>query len=340
VRNVAILVAGFVIVVVVAIALRQGDPVGPRPSGSDPAVGRSGLPSDTTRATAPASAGESPRQSSAGPAASGDPVAVLVGAGDIADCGEDGDEVTAELIESIPGTVFTLGDNAYENGTPRDFQNCYGPTWGRASIKDRTRPVAGNHDYQTRGAAGYFGYFGAAAGDPAEGWYAYDAGTWRIYVLNSNCDEIGGCEAGSAQERWLRGDLAANPRTCVAAMWHHPRFTSGAEHGSDPATSDLWLALQEAGAELVLAGHEHLYERFGPQDANGAQDEQRGLVEFVVGTGGRQLYAFGEIEPNSLIRENTTFGVLELMLAKGSYAFTFTPVAGSSFSDTGTGSCH
>ena len=300
---------------------------------------RSVAPTDTTT---PTSSGKPAPSSSDGAPTDASParVAVLVGAGDIADCSEDGDTATAELLQSIDGTVFTLGDNAYEDGTLHQFQQCYGPTWGRPSIKDRTRPAPGNHDYHTHGAPGYFEYFGAAAGDPNEGWYAYDAGTWRVYVLNSNCDEIGGCHAGSSQERWLRDDLAANPRDCVAAMWHHPRFSSGAEHGNDPVTTDLWLALQEAGAELVVVGHEHMYERFGPQTANGEADDDHGLVQFVVGTGGRHLYPLGDIQPNSLVRDNHTFGVLELTLEEGGYAFEFVPVAGRSFTDAGSGTCH
>src|SRR5262245_61040722 len=156
---------------------------------------------------------------------------VLVGAGDIASCASSGDEATAALLQGIAGTVFTTGDNVYDNGTATEYATCYGPSWGQPAIKSRTRPVPGNHEYNTPGATGYYGYFGAAAGDPAKGYYAYDLGAWRVYVLNSNCAAIGGCGAGSAQEQWLRGELAADPRTCVVAMWHHPRFSSGSEHG-------------------------------------------------------------------------------------------------------------
>ena len=234
---------------------------------------------------------------------------MLVGAGDIAECPSNGDEATAKLLDTIEGTVFTLGDNAYERGTADEYRRCYAPTWGREL--ERTRPVAGNHDYATDGAAGYFDYFGAAAGDPGKGWYAYDAGAWRVYALNSNCAAIGGCEKGSAEQRWLREDLAANPRSCVLAMWHHPRFSSG-RHGNNTITEDLWRALYEAGAELIVNGHDHTYERFAPQSPDALADPQRGIVEIVAGTGGRSHYEFPVIRANSLVRNNTTFGVLRL----------------------------
>ena len=265
------------------------------------------------------------------------PDAVLIGAGDIADCNSDGDEATAKLLDGLDGTVFTLGDNAYDFGTLSEFRRCYDPGWGRQL--DRTRPAPGNHDYMTRHAAGYFGYFGASAGDPATGWYAYDAGAWRVYVLNSNCALIGGCDTGSAQERWLRRDLADNPRACVLAMWHHPRFSSSM-HGSDAITADLWTDLYDAGAELILNGHDHVYERFAPQTPRGRADPERGVVEMVVGTGGRSHYEFETIRANSLVRDNTTYGVLRLVLSNGGWSFEFVPVAGGSFSDSGSGTCH
>lgn len=267
------------------------------------------------------------------------PDSVLVGAGDIASCTSTGDEATATLLDSVAGTVFTLGDNVYDNGTATEFANCYGPSWGRSPIKSRTRPVAGNHDYNTSGATGYYGYFGAAAGDPATGYYAYDLGAWRVYVLNSNCGVIA-CGAGSAQEQWLRGDLVANPRSCVVAMWHHPRFSSGTSHGSGTTTQALYQALYDNNAELVLTGHEHNYERFAPQTATGSPDAARGLVEFVVGTGGRSHYGFGAPVANSLVRNGTAYGVLRLALSSNGYTFTFLPVAGQTFTDSGSGACH
>jgi len=262
---------------------------------------------------------------------------MLIGAGDIASCSSDGDEATAKLIDGVDGTVFTLGDNAYERGSPGEYRDCYDPTWGRE--RARTRPVPGNHEYGTRAAAGYFQYFGDTAGKGGEGWYAYDAGTWRVYVLNSNCDEVGGCDAGSAQERWLHDDLAANPRQCVLAMWHHPLFSSG-EHGNNPITRPLWQDLYDAGSDLVLNGHDHTYERFAPQAPDGRLDADRGIVEMVVGTGGRSHYPFPIIRDNSLVRDDTTWGVLRLVLGDGGWAFQFLPVPGAAFTDSGDGTCH
>jgi hypothetical protein len=264
----------------------------------------------------------------------------LVGAGDIADCASDGDEAPAAVLRTVGGTVFTLGDNVYPDGTAAQFRDCYGPSWGVASIRDRTRPVVGNHDYRTAGAAAYFDYFGGAAGSPSKGYYAYNTGTWRVYVLNSNCGEIGGCGAGSAQETWLREDLKDHPHQCVVAMWHHPLFSSGGEHGNSTATKALYKALYDFDAELVITGHDHDYERFAPQRADGTRDNARGIVEFVVGTGGRNHYDWGTIRANSLVRNNTAFGVLRLRLSAGSWTSRFLPVAGRSFSDASSGTCH
>jgi hypothetical protein len=264
--------------------------------------------------------------------------AILVGAGDIASCDSETDEQTAALLDSIEGTVFTLGDNVYPNGTAKQFLRCYEPSWGRH--KARTRPVAGNHDYRTSGAAGYFGYFGAAAGDPRTGYYGYDLGSWRILVLNSNCRQVGGCGPGSAQERWLRADLAEHPAPCTVAMWHHPRYSSGA-HGDDADMRHIWKLLYEAGADLVLAGHDHTYERFAPQNPEGELDRARGIREFVVGTGGRSLYEFHrKIDRDSEVRNNTTHGVLKLTLRPDAYDWEFVPVPGGTFRDSGTGKCH
>ncbi|MFL5760314.1 MAG: metallophosphoesterase family protein, partial [Thermomicrobiales bacterium] len=208
------------------------------------------------------------------------PDAVLLAAGDIASCSSSGDEATANLLDGLKGTVATLGDNVYENGSVTDFANCYDPTWGRA--KARTKPAPGNHDYNTPGAAGYFAYFGTAAGSPTTGYYSYDLGTWHVIVLNSNISMAN----GSAQENWLTSDLNAHPADCTLAYWHHPRYSSGAEHGSDPMSQAMWQDLYDAGAEIVLSGHDHDYERFAPMDASGAADQANGIREFVVGTGG------------------------------------------------------
>jgi len=266
------------------------------------------------------------------------PVATLIAAGDIAVCGTSGDEATAELVKGIPGTVATLGDNAYESGTNAEYDRCYAPTWGR--FKARTRPVPGNHEYRTEGAAGYFDYFGARAGKPATGWYTYRLGAWRVIALNSNCGSVGGCGRGSLQERWLRSVLKANRATkCTLAYWHHPRFSSGA-HGSSTALEPLWRALYEAGADVVLTGHDHNYERFAPQTPAGRLDRKRGIRAFVVGTGGRSLRSLGKRLPTTVVRNDTAHGVLVLTLQPGSYSWRFVPVAGSTFSDRGSGACH
>ena len=264
--------------------------------------------------------------------------AVLVGAGDIASCDDEADEATAKLLDVIEGTVFTLGDNAYPDGSARQFAECYEPTWGRH--KDRTRPAAGNHDYETENAAAYFDYFGEAAGDPETGYYSYDLGAWHVVVLNSNCDEIGGCDAGSDQERWLRDDLAAHPAACTVAYWHHPRFSSGKNHGDEPEVAPLWDALYDAGADVILAGHDHLYERFAPQDADGDADPARGIRSFVVGTGGKDRYRLEEPRPNSEVRDDDTHGVLVVMLHPTGYDWSFRPIAGQTFHDEGTAACH
>lgn len=187
---------------------------------------------------------------------------VLVGAGDIADCSGSGDEATAKLLDGIPGTVFTTGDNAYESGTPSEFANCYDPTWGR--YKARTRPSPGNHDYLTSGASGYFDYFGAAAGDPSKGYYSYNLGDWHIISLNSMCENVGGCGASSPMVSWLKQDLAANPKTCTLAYFHHPLFSSG-KSGNKTRMKPTWEVLYTKGADVVLNGHDHDYERFAPK---------------------------------------------------------------------------
>ncbi len=268
-------------------------------------------------------------------ATSNDPV--LVGAGDVATCTGDGDEATARLLDSIPGTVFVAGDEAYEAGSAAQFRDCYGPTWGRHI--QRSRPAVGNHEYLTAGAAGYYEYFGAAAGDPDKGYYSYNLGAWHIVVINSNCGKVGGCGAGSKQEQWLRADLAAHPMPCTLAYWHHPRFSSG-KHGSFSAMQPIWQALYEHGADVVLAGHDHNYERFAPQDAVGTADSARGIREFVVGTGGKNHYPIGEPIANSEVRNDDTFGVLKLTLHPISYDWQFIPEAGKLFSDSGSSTCH
>lgn len=262
---------------------------------------------------------------------------VLVGAGDIASCESAGDEMTAKLLDSIAGTVFTAGDNVYERGRLQEFNRCFAPSWGRH--KARIRPAAGNHDYLTQDAQGYFGYFGAAAGPPSKGYYAYNLGVWRVIVLNSNCANVGGCHKGSPQERWLRAELQSSRAFCTIAYWHHPRFTSG-PHGNAPSVSAFWDALYEADAELVVNGHDHLYERFAPQAPNGSLDSDRGIRQITVGTGGRSLYSVKHLKSHSVFRQTSTFGVLKLTLSPTRYAWQFVAAPSGRVLDRGEATCH
>lgn len=262
---------------------------------------------------------------------------ILLAAGDIANCDTNYDAATANIINGIPGTVLTLGDNAYYYGSPSDYANCYDPTWGQ--FKARTHPAPGNHDYFTDGAAGYYGYFGAAAGDPSKGYYSFDLGSWHLIALNSNCDQIGGCGAGSPEEQWLRADLAAHPTQCTLAYWHHPLFSSGMNGGSS-FMQPIWQALYDYGADVVLNGHDHDYERFAPQDPNGNADPTHGIREFVVGTGGGESYPTNTPKPNSEVLAGSIFGVLKLTLNPTGYSWQFLSISGETFTDSGSQSCH
>ena len=264
--------------------------------------------------------------------------AILVGAGDIADCKNlTGAEATAKLLDQISGTVMAVGDLAYPDGSKENFV-CYDKTWGRA--RSRTRPAPGNHEFHSSGATPYFDYFGKLAGDPKTGYYSYELGSWHIIVLNSECKDVGGCEAGSPEEKWLRADLASHPVACTLAYWHKPLFSSGSAHGNDLTMKPLWDALYEANADVVVNGHDHDYERFAPQTPDGALDPGRGIREFVVGTGGKNHRPFSEPKPNSEVRGATAFGVLKLTLKPKSYDWQFIPEEGKTFTDAGRGVCH
>ena len=268
---------------------------------------------------------------------------ILVGAGDIASCKQpQGAQATAKLIEKIPGTVFAAGDLAYERGTPAEFEKCYGPTWGR--FKDRTKPAPGNHEYDGSLAVGYFQYWGTQAGPPEKGYYSYDLGAWHIIVLNTNCSSqvLGGCGRGSPQEGWLRQDLAEHADACILAYGHHALFSSGVfkRHAIHPELKPFWQDLYSAHADLVLAGHEHSYERFAPQDSEGNSDAKLGIREIVVGTGGRNHDPLGFPIANSEIRNSDTYGVLKLTLTPGKYEWEFIPEEGKTFRDAGEGVCH
>ena len=261
----------------------------------------------------------------------------LSGAGDIARCDGSGDEATAALLDDLPGFVFTAGDNAYGSGTAAEFAECYGPSWGRH--RDRTFPVLGNHDFETATAAGYFGYFGARGGDPRAGWYSVDLGDWRLIVLASNCREVGGCGPESDQGRWLARELERSPEACTVAIFHHPLFSTG-QHGPTTAVRPFWEQLAAAGAELVINGHEHSYERFERLRPDGQPDPERGIRQIVVGTGGTTLRGFSREDANSASRDSSTHGVLRLDLDQGRYAWSFVPVAGGTFTDSGSDTCH
>ena len=279
------------------------------------------------------------------------PTAVIAAAGDIAcdplDPSYNGGNGTATnchmkatsdlLVAGGYTAVLVLGDNQYEMGALASYQTVFETSWGR--VKGLIRPVPGNHEYVTPGATGYYGYFGAAAMDPTKGYYSYDLGGWHLIALNSNCADIGGCNAGSPQEQWLAADLAAHPGVCTLAYWHHPRFSSG-PHGDDATYDAFWQDLHAAGADVVLNGHDHDYERFAPQNPGGTADAMGGLREFVVGTGGKNQTAWGLPPPKSEVRRNDTFGVLKLNLYPYSYEWQFVPEAGKTFTDTGGGLCH
>ncbi len=249
------------------------------------------------------------------------PPPTLVAAGDIASCSSTGDEATAALVARIPGTVAILGDAVYERGTEGEFRDCY--SW--RAFRNRTRAALGNHEYNTPSAAPAKAYFSL----PDRGYYLYTLGTWLVVVLNSNCEPAGGCELGSPQQRWLEQVLAARPRRCTLAYFHHPRFSSGL-HGSDPSMAALWETLARGRADVVLAGHDHHYERFAPIS---------GIRSFVVGTGGRGRYPVVRRLPASRVVNTETFGVLRLTLRPGAYDWRFVPVAGSTFTDAGSAQC-
>lgn len=243
----------------------------------------------------------------------------------------------SNLVANDPSVqhFLALGDLQYDNGELANFQSAYAPSYGR--FKTKTKPVPGNHEYQTPGASGYYSYFGAAAGDPAKGYYSFNIGTdWRVVMLNSSCGVVS-CASTSVQTAFLTYDLAATARPCVVAAWHHPRFSSGQEHGNHTSVGPFWDVLQQVGADIVLSGHEHNYERFAPQLPSGAASAN-GIREFVVGTGGRSLYSFATPQPNSVVRLQT-FGVLKLTLGNRTYSWRFVGENGAVL-DSGTGTCH
>ena len=298
-------------------------------------AGQAASPTTTSSAVASSSA---PNRS-ATPSKSATPseapaLETVIAAGDIASCDEEADSSTAALVAELDGTVAAHGDLAYPAGSDATYAECYDPVWG--DFLDRTRPAIGNHDVQDDDGAAYYRYFGTRAGAVGEGWYSYDLGAWHVIVLNSNC-ELVGCSSGSAQHSWLVADLAATDARCTLAYWHHPRFSSG-PHGDDDDVAPLWEALAGADADVVLVGHDHLYERFAPQAADGSANVD-GIRQFTVGTGGKGLYDREDVAPNSEVLIDDAFGVLELRLAPDSYDWRFLTIDDVE-ADAGSGSCH
>lgn len=264
-------------------------------------------------------------------------------AGDIADCRyvhpkvsgaeETAALVVAEIAQNEDAVVLNLGDSTYPDGRPEEFTGCYHPTWGR--FKNRTYPVPGNHEYKTPGAHGYFHYFGAAAAPERGGYYSFQLGEWHVIALNSNLQD----EDFAKQMDWLKSTLQQNAGHCTLAYWHHPVFSSG-EYGYNDTMLPAWRMLVEAKAELVLAAHEHHYERFAPLDGSGRRDEAGGIRQFVVGTGGARLRMIRLFRKNSEAASNDSHGVLKLVLKPGAYTWQFLPVSPDTPADSGSGSCH
>ena len=246
-------------------------------------------------------------------------------------------QATADLVQRIhPDAILAVGDLQYPYGSLESFRKAYDASWGR--FKAITFPVPGNHEYY-KGVSGYFAYWGARAGDPSKGYYSFDLGAWHVLALNSNCPAVGGCGSDSPEVRWIAADLKAHPSLCTLAYFHHPRFSSG-PHGNDERMAPFWKALQAGGVDVVLSGHDHDYERFALQDADGRLDPAHGIREFVVGTGGAPQYVVLWRRAHSQALEVGTFGVLELTLEKDAYAWAFRPVPGGAFHDSGSTACH
>lgn len=266
--------------------------------------------------------------------------ATLAAVGDIACDPADGvnpceDEKVADVVETIdPDALALLGDIQYENGTLSAFNAVFDVNWSRFS--NIWKPVPGNHEYYTSNASGYYSYFGSDAGDPTKGYYSYELGDWKVFALNSNCLDVP-CSAGSVQEQWLRAELAASSNKCILAYWHHPLFSSGI-HGNDTAAKPFWEALEEYNADVILVGHDHDYERFSKQTAEGVASSG-GIREFVVGTGGKNNRGFSSISGNTEAYNDSTDGALKLTLKPTSYDWEFVPEAGGTYTDSGSQSC-
>jgi acid phosphatase type 7 len=261
---------------------------------------------------------------------------VVLAAGDVGRCDSNADEKTSALASQLAHSkVLLLGDIAYDDGTVEEFNVCFDTSWG--VHRQRIRPVPGNHDYHTSGAAGYFEYFGEAAGDPTEGWYSFDLGTWHLVGVNSNCGDVG-CEADSTQAEWLRTDLELNSGKCTLVYTHHPRHSSG-QNGSFEGLAALWEIMHEQGVDLLLSAHDHGYERFAPMNADGEVASEGGIRQFVVGTGGATLRDFDGEKPNSEARIAGKHGLLELTLNSASYTWRFWSIEDAEPLDAGEAGC-
>jgi hypothetical protein len=255
---------------------------------------------------------------------------VVAAVGDIGLCGSAAVEQTARLAEGIDGQILLAGDLAYPQGSATDFLRCFDPWWG--GFRRRWRPSPGNHEYETPGATAYFQYFGIAAGTPGRSFYAFRAGDWLVLMLDSNVS----MGIGSSQYVFVRSELTSTNAPCALAVWHHPLFTSG-PNGPNTYLRDLWTLLYERGLDVIVNGHDHLYERFGKQDVDGRSDE-RGIRQFIAGTGGAQLYDFMRITPNSQVRIKS-HGILRLTLSPSAYEWAFVDVTGA-VADSGSDTCH
>ena len=253
--------------------------------------------------------------------------------------------LTSDLLLRMDlSSVLVLGDLQYENGKLEAFRASFDPSWGRA--KHLLRPVPGNHEFNDPDAAGYFDYFNGPgvvsgqAGSRGAGWYSFDVGAWHVIALNSECEFVGGCGEGSAQMQFLRADLTANPRRCTLAYFHGPRFSSGRypDHAED--VKPFWDVLHAAGADLILSGHEHLYERFAPQTPDGVADPAGGIRQITMGLGGKSRHGFVTVAPNSEVRNNRAIGVLTLTLREATYDWNLVRAPRGNSGDSGTGACH
>lgn len=260
----------------------------------------------------------------------------IVAVGDMAPCGSWWATPVSQLIASIPGVFAPLGDLAYPNSSPTNFTNCYHPYFGQ--FNNRVRPVIGNHEYKDPNAAGYFGYFGTKGGSLGNSWYSYDTSGWHIVVLDSECWAVGGCGIGSPQYNWLKSNLAASTTACLGIMWHRPRYTSSTGAVPETSVKPMYDLAMSEGADFLLSGHAHGYERFTRMDSNGAW-KANGIRQFVVGTGGGALYTNGTPQPGSTVRNTSTYGALRLTLTTTGYTWKFMPVEGMTFTDSGSDQC-